>query len=104
MKSFVSIIPKRVKKVSLLERKTLVERGLKLNEEAGELAAEILKYRGLKGAKGKTKKEILYDLHLEAVDCLLMSMDILVHTGATEKRIRTIMNDQLDKWSRGIKK
>jgi NTP pyrophosphatase (non-canonical NTP hydrolase) len=104
MKESVKIIPERVRKVSLLEKKTLVERGLKLNEEAGELAAEILKLRGLKGAKGKTKKEILYDLHLEAVDCLLMSMDILVHTGASEGRIRSIMESQLDKWTKGIKK
>jgi NTP pyrophosphatase (non-canonical NTP hydrolase) len=98
----MKIIPNRVRKVSRLEKKTLVERGLKLNEEAGELAAEILKYKGLKGAKGKTKKEILYDLHLEAVDCMLMAMDVLVHTNATNARIRKIMNDQLDKWSKGI--
>ncbi len=97
-------IPTRVKKVSRRETKTLVERGLKLNEEAGELAAEILRFEGLKGARGKSKKEILYDLHLEAVDCLLMSMDILVHTGASEKRIRGIMESQLDKWMDGCKK
>ena len=97
-------IPKRVRKVSKLEKKSLVARGLKLNEEAGELAAEILKLEGMKGAKGKTRKEILYDLHLEAIDCMLMSMDILVYTGATEKRIAAIMNSQLDKWALGTKK
>lgn len=96
-------IPKRIKKISRLEKKTLVERGLKLNEEAGELAAEILKLKGLKGSS-KSKKEILYDLHLEAIDCLLMAMDILVHTKASEKRIEQIMNSQLDKWERGFKK
>jgi len=97
-------IPKRVRKVSKLETKSLVARGLKLNEEAGELAAEILKLEGMKGARGKSRKEILYDLHLEAIDCLLMAMDILVHTGATEKRINQIMNSQLDKWAKGTKK
>jgi NTP pyrophosphatase (non-canonical NTP hydrolase) len=96
-------IPKRVKKISRLEKKSLVERGLKLNEEAGELAAEILKLKGLKGSS-KSKKEILFDLHLEAIDCLLMAMDILVHTKASEKRIEQIMNSQLDKWERGFKK
>jgi NTP pyrophosphatase (non-canonical NTP hydrolase) len=97
-------IPKRVKQVSRKERKSLVSRGLKLNEEAGELAAEILKFVGEKGAKGKSKKEILADLHLEAVDCLLMAMDILVHTGASEKVISRIMNSQLNKWERNFKK
>ena len=67
-------------------------------EEAGELAAEILKYKGMKGAKGKSKKQILEDLHLEAVDTMLMAMDILCHTGATEKNIREIMDNQIIKW------
>jgi NTP pyrophosphatase (non-canonical NTP hydrolase) len=98
------IIPHRVKKVSRLEKKTLVERGLKLNEEAGELAAEILKLEGLKGANGKTRKQILYDLHLEAIDVMLMAQDVLVHTGATEERIEKIMNSQLDKWKKGLKR
>lgn len=96
-------IPKQVVRVSRREKKSLVERGLKLNEEAGELAAEILKYIGEKGANGKTKKEILADLHLEAVDCLLMAMDILVHTGAKEKTIAKIMDRQLSKWERNQK-
>lgn len=97
-------IPARVKKISRLETKTLLARGLKLNEEAGELAAEILKLEGLKGSNGKNRKEILYDLHLEAVDCMLMAMDILVHTGATEKRIASIMDSQLTKWTKGTKR
>ncbi len=78
-------------------------RGLKLNEEAGELAAEILRLKGMKGAKGKTRQEILDDLHLEAVDCMLMAFDILVHTGASDKKVTKIMNKQLKKWKEGIK-
>lgn len=96
-------IPSRVIQVSKLEKKSLVSRGLKLNEEAGELAAEILKYVGEKGAKGKSQKEILADLHLEAVDCLLMAMDILVHTGASNKVISKIMKSQLNKWEKNFK-
>ena len=90
-------ILKRVRTISKLEKKTLVARGLKLCEEAGELAAEILKYKGEKNSH-KCKKEILIDLHLEAVDCMLMAMDILVHTGATDKEITYIIRSQLDKW------
>lgn len=96
-------IPNRIRKISNLEKKTLIGRGLKVCEEAGELAAEILKLKGMKGSS-KTKKQILYDLHLEAVDCLLMAMDVLVHTKASEKRINQIINSQLDKWERGFKK
>lgn len=95
-------IPRKVKEVTRLEKKSLVARGLKLNEEAGELAAEILRLKGMKGAKGKTKQQILDDLHLEAVDCMLMAFDILVHTGASDKKVTSIMNSQLKKWRKGI--
>ena len=97
------VIPQKVRKVSKLEKKTLSERTVKLMEEAGELAAEVLRYQNLKGAKGKKKAEILYDLHLEAVDTLLMAMDILTYTGATTKRINKIANIQLAKWKEGTK-
>lgn len=96
MKNFA--IPKKIRKVSKLEKRSLSSRCTKLFEEGGELAAEILRYQGEKGAKGKSKEEVLYDLHLEAVDCMLMAMDILCHTGATDKRIREIMTSQMKKW------
>jgi NTP pyrophosphatase (non-canonical NTP hydrolase) len=97
------IIPKKIRQVSQAEKKTLIERGLKLNEEAGELAAEILRLEGKKGSNGKSRAEILYDLHLEAVDCMLMAMDILVYTKAPKRRIELIIESQLDKWKKGIK-
>lgn len=100
----MKIIPKRVVEVSKREKKSLDRRGLKLCEEAGELAAEILKYLGEKGSNGKTKKQILAALHLEAVDCMLMAWDILVHTGATDKTVSKIMKRQLNKWERNFKK
>lgn len=96
MKNFA--IPAKVRKVSKLEKKSLSSRCTKLFEEGGELAAEILRFQSEKSAKGKTKDEILYDLHLEAVDCMLMAMDILAHTGASDKRIRKIMIGQMAKW------
>jgi len=96
-------IPKQVRKVSKLEKRSLLARGLKLNEEAGELAAEILKYLGEKGRNGKTEREVLDHLRLEAVDVLLMSMDLLCHTNTGDKQITEIMDSQLAKWKRGLK-
>ena len=96
MKNFA--IPTRIRKVSKLEKKNLSSRLNKLFEEGGELAVEVLRYNDEKSAKGKTKEEVLYDLHLEAVDCMLMAMDILCHTGASDKRIREIMSGQMKKW------
>lgn len=96
-------IPKKVIKVSNLETRDIIARGLKLGEEYGELSAEILKITGHKGNNNKSKKQILSALHLEAVDCLLMSMDILIYTGASNKIINSIMDRQLSKWYKSFK-
>lgn len=96
-------IPKQVRSISKREKRSLLARGLKLNEEAGELSAEILKYLGQKGRNGKTKEEVREHLHLEGIDVMLMAMDILCHTGATDKDITKIMKSQLAKWERGQK-
>ena len=96
-------IPRQVRKVSKLEKRSLLARGLKLNEEAGELSAEILKFLGEKGKKGKTKEEVLDHLRLEAVDVWLMAADILCHTDTSDKQITEIMNSQLAKWKCGLK-
>lgn len=90
--------PNKLKKASRLEKRTLLARGMKLFEESGECAAEILKLKGLKGSKEKSKEEVLYDLHSEAVDTLIMALDILYYTKASEKRINEILDSQLNKW------
>jgi NTP pyrophosphatase (non-canonical NTP hydrolase) len=94
-------IPNKLRKVSKLEPKNLKSRGLKLGEEYGELVTEILKYKGEKGSE-KTADEILIDLKEEAVDCLIMSLDILVYTGCSDKYIAKILNKKLDKWMKNV--
>ena len=98
MKNSDPIIPKEVRKVSLLETKNLIEQSVKLMEETGELAAEVLRYKGLKGNNGKTTKEIVDAIHLESVDVMLMAMSILVKSGATDKVIKKIIDKQLKRW------
>lgn len=96
-------IPKRLRKLSKLADRDLMARGMKLSEECGELSAEILKYYGLKGTKGKTKQEVLDHLRLEACDCLIMAMDILVHTDTSSSQLNEIVTKQLDKWEGQVK-
>jgi len=94
---------RKLRSVSKKEGKDIIARGLKLNEEAGELSAEILKYKGHKGSD-KTKQEILKDLQEEAIDTLIMALDILVYTGAKEKQIAKVMDKKLDKWLKNLRK
>ncbi len=97
-------IPEKIKRVARLEKKSLITRGLKLCEEAGELAAEILKYYDEKPMKeGETKEIVLSKIHLEATDSLLMACDILIKSGATDKIINDLVNQQLAKWEGYLK-
>ncbi len=90
-------IPNKLRRISKLESKSLAERGLKLGEEYGELAAEIFKLLGKKSTN-QTKKETLEHLREEAVDCLIMSLDILVKVKTSDKDVRRLLNAKLDKW------
>jgi len=87
---------------SKYEKHGLIERGLKLGEEYGELSAEILK---LKGYKRTTEDEgrINYNILLESTDCLIMIFDIMAHMGFTKEQICDMAEKQVNKWLSGIK-
>jgi hypothetical protein len=95
--------PEKLRKISTADRRELSPRFIKLFEEAGEAAAEYLKLTGHKGRKGKTRQETLDHLRLELVDCLIMTLDLLVATKTSEEQVSEIMTSQLDKWSGQLK-
>jgi len=97
-------IPPELRRVSALEYKTFLTRLSKLTEEVGELAAEINCYIGEKPAKGRSQEEILNALRLEAVDVIIMGMDILARAETSDEQIVSIMGLQLEKWENWIKK
>ena len=87
---------------SKYEKHGLIERGLKLGEEYGELSAEILK---LKGYKRTTEDEgrINYNILLESTDCLIMIFDIMAHMKFSKEQICDMAEKQVNKWLSGIK-
>lgn len=91
-----------VRKHSEMESKGgLLERGLKLSEESGELSAEILKSVGFKYHKN-TPDEIRQGILLESVDCLIMVFDILNCGGYSREEILEMAESQLAKWKKQI--
>ena len=90
-----------VENASKYEKHGLLERGLKLGEEYGELSAEILK---LKGYKKTTEDEgrINYNILLESTDCLIMVFDIMTHMGFTKEQICDMAEKQVNKWLKNI--
>lgn len=80
----------------------LVERVCKLQEEVGELSAEVLKQRGFKSTPltlDKIEQNILH----ESVDCLIMILDILSYQHATKKQLTDIATLQIEKWISNLK-
>jgi len=90
-----------VTNASQYEKHGLIERGLKLGEEYGELSAEILK---LAGYKRTTEDEgrINYNILLESTDCLIMIFDIMTQMGFTKEQICNMAEKQVNKWITNI--
>ena len=90
-----------VTNASKYEKHGLLERGLKLGEEYGELSAEILK---LKGYKRTTEDEgrIHYNILLESTDCLIMIFDIMTQMGFKKEQICNMAERQVNKWITNI--
>ncbi len=92
-----------IKKISPSQYGSLELRGLKLQEEVGELSAEILKTSGFKSSD-LSKEEIREKLLLESCDCLIMILDIMTHQKFTDIEIVNMCESQLSKWKNQIKK
>jgi hypothetical protein len=92
----------RVKDVSKYEAPGILERGLKLGEEFGELSAEILKLSGYKKSD-ETSDKIKYNILLESSDCMIMIFDIMIEMGFSKKEIIDMSDKQINKWLSYVK-
>ncbi len=79
------------------EKSELVTKALKLNEEVGELAAEVLKDCGYKKSS-LNKREIRERIIEEGVDSLVMIIDILNSIDATDSEMIIAAENAVNKW------
>ena len=92
-----------VKNACQLERPvSIAEKGLKLTEEVGELAAELLKLTGYKHTND-TKEEAIQKSLLESTDTMIMIFAIMIQLGFTKQQIVEMTESQVDKWLSYIK-
>ena len=75
---------------------------MKLTEEVGELAAELLKITGYKYTKD-TKEEAMQKALLESTDTMIMIFGIMVQLGFTKQQIVEMTESQINKWLTYIK-
>ncbi len=85
-----------VRELSLKESKTLIERFVKLSEECGELAEEILIERDASGFQHKLKGDD--GILGETVDVLLVALSIFFKAGGSPEELGTLMEKKAHKW------
>lgn len=88
----------KIRALSLTEKKGLLHRGLKLSEEAGELAEAIL---GVEDAPGMAYKGLnIQDLKEEAVDVIQVALSICYMVGMTDDEIAATLDAKAVKWEK----
>ena len=95
--STIDYIYNLVKLVSPIEKSDLTKKGLKLNEEVGELSAEILKLVDYK-YHNDSKEQIRDNLLQESVDSLIMIFDILTSQNYTKEEVVNVSEQKIEKW------
>ena len=90
---------KLINELTKLDKKTLVERALKLSEEVGEVSESVLSYNKSCGCsyKGKTKEDVIE----ECVDTIIVALSIISQCSENdidEEHINTIFHKKLSKW------
>lgn len=90
-----------INELTKLDKKTLVERALKLTEEVGEVAESVLSYTNACGCgyKDKNKDDVIE----ECVDAIIVSLSIISQANDNnipEDKIKSIFNEKLGKWKK----
>jgi len=101
--STIDYIYSLVKSVSPLEKSDITKKGLKLNEEVGELSAEILKLVNYK-YHNDTEQEVRDNLLQEGVDSLIMIFDILTSQNYSKEEVVSVSEQKIEKWLNQINK
>ncbi|MBI2809627.1 MAG: hypothetical protein HYX67_02185 [Candidatus Melainabacteria bacterium] len=87
---------KEIQKLSLAEKKTLLERMVKLQEETGELAEQVLIAAKASGTQDKKKADIKH----ESVDVALVALSIFFLDGGTPDELKKVLKTKMAKWKR----
>lgn len=87
-----------IRRLTQKDRKSKVERALKLCEEVGELSAAVLSEVNAPGCEYKTLDRA--DVLQEVADVLIMSHSLIVHYEFTEEEVAAKVLEKCAKWER----
>jgi NTP pyrophosphatase (non-canonical NTP hydrolase) len=89
---------KQIQQLSLDEKKNLLERTIKLQEESGELAEQVLIAQNASGSQYKqTTKNAIKE---EAADVTLVALSIFFLEGGTPDELEKILAEKGAKWKK----
>lgn len=97
MKNDMNSIFKRILSISKNDTKSALEKCVKIQEEVGELSAEVLKLRGKKGAKGLNKSQIKENLLEECCDVIIITYSLMHKLKFNKERIHKAFHRKLNK-------
>ena len=87
-----------IQKLSLEEKKNILERTIKLQEETGELAEQVLIAQQSSGSQYKTStKEAIKE---EAADVILVALSIFFLEGGTPAELGKVVDSKAAKWKK----
>ena len=90
-------ILKDIKALSLKEKKNLLQKMVKLQEEVGELAEAILIKDSAPGSTYKSQTE--YQIEKEIVDILLVCLDMFYSLRPNEGLLEHLLTEKSKKWA-----
>lgn len=87
-----------VRRLTLTDGKSKVERALKLCEEVGEVAAAVLSETNAPGCVYKTldRDDVLQEL----VDVQIMTASLVAHYDFTDEEVSAMFQKKCEKWER----
>lgn len=88
-----------IEKVTNIDKKTLVERALKLSEEVGEVSEAVLSYSNACGCgyKGKNSKDVIE----ECIDVIIVATSIISQVSNNDVELGQLLKtytNKMNKW------
>ena len=85
-----------IRELAIKEPKNLLEKMIKLQEECGELAQEVLVQQQSSGST--YKKSLPHGLPKECADILLVVLSIFFSQGYSKDQLAQFLDEKIDKW------
>lgn len=87
-----------IEKLSKKEAKTLLQRMVKLQEEVGELAQEVLVFQNASGSQHKNASDD--GILGECVDVVIVALSIYFSSGGTKENLSELVDKKALKWAK----